>query len=51
MGIVGLSQIGRATAHAFDMRVLATSRSGKNFPDYVTPVALDVLFQESDVAS
>ena len=54
MGIVGLGQIGRATArlaHAFGMRVIATSRSQDNFPEYVSPVTLDELFQESDVIS
>ena len=54
MGLIGLGQIGRATAHladAFGMRVIATSRSPKNVPAYVELVDLDALFGESDVVS
>jgi glycerate dehydrogenase len=54
MGLIGLGQIGRATAQladAFGMRVIATSRSPENVPAYVEPVDLDALFGESDVVS
>jgi len=54
MGIVGLGRIGRATAelaHAFGMKVLATSRSGKQVPDFISLVPREELFRESDVVS
>ncbi len=54
MGIVGLGQIGQATArlaNAFGMRVIASSQSEITGSDTITPVSLDTLFQESDVVS
>jgi len=54
MGIVGLGRIGRATAKlagAFGMRVLATSRSVADLPDYIQQVDLDTLFRDSDIVS
>jgi len=54
IGIVGLGRIGRATAelaHAFGMKVLATSRSTNLAPDYIKMVSLDELFRASDVVS
>ena len=46
-GRQGAAQI----ANAFGMRVVAATRSQENVPGYVTPVALDALFCESDVVS
>lgn len=55
MGIVGLGNIGKATARialAFGMEVLAyTSKEQKDLPQGVKKVALDELFAESDVLS
>ena len=51
LGIVGLGSIGKAVADialAFKMRVLAHSRTPKNYPG-VTDVSLDALLAESDV--
>ena len=55
MGIVGLGNIGKATARialAFGMEVLAyTSKEQKDLPQGVKKVTLDELFAESDVLS
>lgn len=54
MGIVGLGRIGRATAKladAFGMKVVATSRSATDLPDYIQRVDLDTLFRDSDIVS
>ena len=54
MGIVGLGRIGRAVAKladAFGMKVIATSRSQQDVPEYVDIVKLDQLFSRSDVVS
>ena len=54
MGIVGLGQIGTATAalaHAFGMNVMAHVRTPRPVADYIQLVELDQLFRESDVVS
>ena len=54
MGIVGFGRIGRATAklaHAFGMRVVASTRTPVELPDYVTAIPLKDLFEQSDVVS
>jgi glycerate dehydrogenase len=54
MGIVGLGEIGNATAElarAFGMRVLATVRKPREPPEGVELVDLDALFRQSDVLS
>lgn len=54
MGIIGLGRIGRSVARladAFEMRVLAHTRSSSNMPDYVKLVDLAELFRSSDVLS
>jgi len=54
MGIVGLGQIGRAVARlarAYDMTVLATTRTANGDEDSIQIVDLDTLFRESDVVS
>lgn len=54
LGIVGLGQIGQATAHlahAFGMRVIATSRTRKEMPDYIHWSDLDTLFRTADVVT
>ena len=55
MGIVGLGNIGKATARialAFGMEVLAyTSKEQKDLPQGVKKVTLNELFAESDVVS
>ena len=54
MGIVGLGQIGSAVARlarAFDMTVLATTRTAKSDEGNIQIVDVDTLFRESDVVS
>ncbi len=54
LGIVGLGDIGRAVARladAFGMRVIATTRSRGEVPDYVELVNMETLFREADVVS
>ena len=54
LGIVGLGNIGRCLAtkaQALGMRIVATSRSGKNVPQGVEVVDLDALLQQSDYVS
>ena len=54
MGIVGFGRIGRAAAelaNAFGMKVIATSRSATEVPEYVELVELEKLFRDSDVVS
>lgn len=54
MGIIGLGRIGQATArlaNAFGMRVIATSRSQNDAPDYIERTDLETLFRTSDVVS
>jgi glycerate dehydrogenase len=54
MGIVGFGAIGDEVAkiaQAFGMKVLATNRSDKQHPDYVTMVDMDTLFRSADVVS
>ena len=53
LGIVGLGNIGRAVAkiaNAFNMRVIAYSRTQKNLPD-IEDVSLDRLLRESDIVT
>ena len=54
MGIVGLGRIGRATAKladAFGMKVLATSGTRRDAPEYIEYTDLDTVFRSSDVIS
>ncbi len=54
MGIVGFGRIGQATAKladAFGMKVLVSTRTKADMPDYVEAVDLDTLFRESDIVS
>lgn len=54
MGIIGLGAIGREVAkiaQAFDMRILATSRSFTVHPAEITMVDVDTLFRVADVVS
>ena len=56
LGIVGFGRIGRAVAHiakAFGMRVITTSRTRKDSPEFpeLEWRDLDALFSESDVVS
>jgi glycerate dehydrogenase len=54
LGIVGFGAIGREVARlaqAFGMKLLVTTRTPREFPDYVRPVPLDQLLAESDVVS
>ncbi len=54
IGIVGLGQIGRAVARlavAFEMRVLATTRSATIAGGNIKIVELDTLLQESDIVT
>jgi glycerate dehydrogenase len=53
-GVVGFGAIGKEVArlaNAFGMKVLVTTRSQKTFPDYVTPISLELLLARSDVVS
>lgn len=54
MGIVGLGRIGSAVAriaNAFGMQVVATTRTPKEVPDYITLTDTESLFRDSDVIS
>jgi len=54
LGIVGFGRIGRATAKladAFGMKVLATSRSVVDTPDYVELIDFKSLLKQSDIVS
>jgi glycerate dehydrogenase len=54
MGILGFGAIGREVAKiadAFGMKVIATSRSKTDHPDYVRMVDVDTLFRTADVVS
>lgn len=54
LGIIGLGRIGKAVAelgHAFGMKLIAHSSSGKNAPPFVVLTSLEELFRASDVVS
>ena len=55
VGIIGLGQIGRLVAeklhYGFGMKVLGYMRHPKEVPDYITPVSLDEIYEQSDVVT
>ena len=54
MGIVGFGAIGNEVAriaNSFGMHILATNRSPKEHPGYVSMVDIDTLFRQSDVVT
>ncbi|MET0221271.1 MAG: NAD(P)-dependent oxidoreductase [Tardiphaga sp.] len=53
MGIIGMGAVGRQIAaivyHGFGLTVLGNSRSGTDFPDFVTAATVDELVAKSDI--